>query len=402
MDALKKINWKQGKYILPLILYIPILFVGYFVIDLFHTEKADVPDKNLTTTEYLNPVLPEAQMKGDGIGNKYESMVKSYGKIDDYSAMENIDRNEEDEKETYDSRYTDDERNMLESEEAAKLAEMERQLQASAQKGNEIGEGQGVTDASRSQQREQDAMAELDRALAQARLQGQQATNVPAEVPADTGNLPSNKAEGTININERAVNGISEDDEAQEVVKKVKVTSDYFNTLAENDPEPNLIKAIIDEDVKAVDGSRVRLRLLDDIEINETVVPKGTYIYALMSGFGSQRVKGNIKSILINDNIIKVNLSLYDTDGLEGLYVPSSNFRETTKDVASGAMSNTSSLTSSSSTTGNSLIQWGNQAISNAVQKTSNAISKSIKKNTAKLKYGTFVYLINGKEKKNN
>ena len=402
MDALKKINWKQGKYILPLILYIPILFVGYFVIDLFHTEKADVPDKNLTTTEYLNPVLPEAQMKGDGIGNKYESMVKSYGKIDDYSAMENIDRNEEDEKETYDSRYTDDERNMLESEEAAKLAEMERQLQASAQKGNEIGEGQGVTDASRSQQREQDAMAELDRALAQARLQGQQATNVPAEVPADTGNLPSNKAEGTININERAVKGISEDDEAQEVVKKVKVTSDYFNTLAENDPEPNLIKAIIDEDVKAVDGSRVRLRLLDDIEINETVVPKGTYIYALMSGFGSQRVKGNIKSILINDNIIKVNLSLYDTDGLEGLYVPSSNFRETTKNVASGAMSNTSSLTSSSSTTGNSLIQWGNQAISNAVQKTSNAISKSINKNTAKLKYGTFVYLINGKEKKNN
>jgi conjugative transposon TraM protein len=254
----------------------------------------------------------------------------------------------------------------------------------------------------RSQQREQDAMAELDRALAQARLQGQQATNVPAEVPADTGNLPSNKAEGTININERAVKGISEDDEAQEVVKKVKVTSDYFNTLAENDPEPNLIKAIIDEDVKAVDGSRVRLRLLDDIEINETVVPKGTYIYALMSGFGSQRVKGNIKSILINDNIIKVNLSLYDTDGLEGLYVPSSNFRETTKDVASGAMSNTSSLTSSSSTTGNSLIQWGNQAISNAVQKTSNAISKSIKKNTAKLKYGTFVYLVNGKEKKNN
>ena len=117
-----------------------------------------------------------------------------------------------------------------------------------------------------------------------------------------------------------------------------------------------------------------------------------------MSGFGSQRVKGNVKSILINDNIIKVNLSLYDTDGLEGLYVPSSNFRETTKEVASGAMNNSSALTSSSTTTGNSLIQWGNQAITNAVQKTSNAISKSIKKNSAKLKYGTFVYLVNGKQ----
>ena len=408
MDILKKINWKQPKYMLPLIIYFPLLFVGYFVIDLFHTEKAEIPDNSLTTTEYLNPVLPDAKMKGDGIGNKYESMVKSYGKIDDLTAMENIDRNNEEEKESYDSKYTDEERQLLESQEAAKLAEIERQLQASAQKGQEIGQGNGMSEAdrlARSQQREQEAMEELNRALAQARLQGQQAMTPPTDSNVDNtpaNSQPSDKVEGKISVNERAVKGVSDDDEAQEVVKKVKVTSDYFNTLTENDPEPNLIKAIIDENVKAVDGSRVRLRLLDDIEINDIVVPKGTYIYALMSGFGSQRVKGNIKSILINDNIIKVNLSIYDTDGLEGLYVPSSNFRETTKDVASGAMNNSSALTSSSTTAGNSLIQWGNQAITNAVQKTSNAISKSIKKNSAKLKYGTFVYLVNGKEKKND
>lgn len=408
MDILKKINWKQPKYMLPLIIYFPLLFVGYFVIDLFHTEKAEIPDNSLTTTEYLNPVLPDAKMKGDGIGNKYESMVKSYGKIDDLTAMENIDRNNEEEKESYDSKYTDDERQLLESQEAAKLAEIERQLQASAQKGKEIADGSGMTEAdrlARSQQREQEAMEELNRALAQARLQGQQAMTPPADSNTDnapSNSQPSDKVEGKISVNERAVKGVSDDDEAQEVVKKVKVTSDYFNTLTENDPEPNLIKAIIDENVKAVDGSRVRLRLLDDIEINDIVVPKGTYIYALMSGFGSKRVKGNIKSILINDNIIKVNLSIYDTDGLEGLYVPSSSFRETTKDVASGAMNNSSALTSSSTTAGNSLIQWGNQAITNAVQKTSNAISKSIKKNSAKLKYGTFVYLVNGKEKKND
>jgi conjugative transposon TraM protein len=408
MDILKKINWKQPKYMLPLIIYFPLLFVGYFVIDLFHTEKAEIPDNSLTTTEYLNPVLPDAKMKGDGIGNKYESMVKSYGKIDDLTAMENIDRNNEEEKESYDSKYTDEERQLLESQEAAKLAEIERQLQASTQKGQEIANGSGMSEAdrfARSQQREQEAMEELNRALAQARLQGQQAMTPPTDSNVDNtpaNSQPSDKVEGKISVNERAVKGVSDDDEAQEVVKKVKVTSDYFNTLTENDPEPNLIKAIIDENVKAVDGSRVRLRLLDDIEINDIVVPKGTYIYALMSGFGSQRVKGNIKSILINDNIIKVNLSIYDTDGLEGLYVPSSNFRETTKDVASGAMNNSSALTSSSTTAGNSLIQWGNQAITNAVQKTSNAISKSIKKNSAKLKYGTFVYLVNGKEKKND
>lgn len=148
-----------------------------------------------------------------------------------------------------------------------------------------------------------------------------------------------------------------------------------------------------------MDGSRVRLRLLDDIEIGSVVMPKGSYIYAIMSGFGSQRVKGSVKSLLYKDELIKVSLSIYDTDGLEGLYVPSSSFRETSKEVASSAMSGNISMNQGSYD--NSLAQWGMQAIQNAYQRTTNAISKSIKKNSAKLKYGTFVYLVNGKEKNN-
>lgn len=413
MDIFKKINFKQPKYMLPLIIYIPLLATGYFIFDIFDTEVADIGNKNLQTTEYLNPELPDARVKGDGIGSKYESMLKSYGKIDDYSAVDNIDRNNEEEKEEYNSRYSDEERASLESEEAKKLAEMQEQLQKSAQKGKDLNNGTPMTEDERvalSQQREKDAMEELNRALAQARLQGQAATSPTPQSQEEqaqqsqqaqqTQQPSGGKVEGKVEINERSVKAIDEDEEAQEVVKKVKVTSDYFNTLCENEPEKKLIKAIIDENVKAVDGSRVRLRLLDDIEINETVVPKGSYIYAIMSGFGSQRVKGSVKSILVDDELIKVSLSIYDTDGLEGLYVPGSAFRETTKDVASGAMSGNMNMGTTSSN--NSLSQWGMQAITNAYQKTSNAIGKAIKKNSAKLKYGTFVYLVNGKEKKNN
>ena len=118
IQTLKKINWKQPKYMLPLIIYVPLLFVGYFIIDLFQTEKAEIPDSSMTTTEYLNPDLPDAKMKGDGIGNKYESMLKSYGRIDDYTAMNNIDRNNDEEKENYDSKYSDEERELLESQDA--------------------------------------------------------------------------------------------------------------------------------------------------------------------------------------------------------------------------------------------------------------------------------------------
>ncbi len=53
-------------------------------------------------------------------------------------------------------------------------------------------------------------------------------------------------------------------------------------------------------------------------------------------------------------------------------------------------------------TNNNNFAQWGMNAIQNAVQKTSNALSKAVKKNKVTLKYGTFVYLVNGREKQNN
>lgn len=381
MDIIKRINFRQPKYMLPAILYVPLLFASYFIFDLFHTEKAEIPDKTLQTTEFLNPELPDAQIRGgDGIGSKYENMARSWGKIQDYSAVDNIDRDEPaDNKEEYESQYTQDD--------IALLGEQEQEKALAAQ-------------AADAKKREQEALAELEKALAEARLRGQREV-MPSEADSTLSAIPPDtmvQAKGIIDEENRSVKAPAEDDKASEVVKKVKTSSDYFNTLAKDAREPKLIQAIIDEDIKAVDGSRVRLRLLDDIEINESVVKRGTYLYATVSGFSSGRVKGNISSILVNDELVKVSLSLYDTDGMEGLYVPNSSFRETSKDVASGAMSGSMSM--NTGTYGNSLAQWGMQAVNNAYQKTSNAISKAIKKNKVKLKYGTFVYLVNGREKR--
>lgn len=354
MELLKKINIRQGKYMLPLILYFPLLGAGYLFFDIFDTEVADIPNGNMQTTEYLNPELPDAQMRGDGIGGKYESMLKSYGKIEDLSAIDNIDRNQEDELEEYSSQYLEEERAKLQSEEARKLEEMQERLAQSAREGQELSTT-GLTDEvrlARNSQREQDTQDELERALALIRMQGMAGNAMPPEQSGETADGVQGKTEGQVNVNEAARHAISDEEEAGEVVKKLKVMSDYFNTLAQNEPEQSLIKAIIDEDIKAMDGSRVRLRLLDDVEIGGRVLPKGAYLYATMSGFGSQRVKGSIKSILIQDELVKVSLSLHDTDGLEGLYVPSSNFRETTKDVASGAMNGNMNMGSTTTPSG--------------------------------------------------
>ena len=382
MKLFEKINFRQPKYMLPAILYIPLLGASYFIFDLFNVQTAEIRDKSLQTTEYLNPELPEAQIKGgDGIGTKYENMAKSWGKIQDHSAIDNIERDEPNQVfEEYESQYT--------AEDLALLDEQKQEKESAAQ----------AADAAA---REQEALAELEKALAEARLKAQQEMQI---VPPDTAatepsHNPAVEIKGQIAEDSRSVSALSENDKANEVVKKTKPSSDYFNTLAQNETAPKLIKAIIDEDIKAVDGSRVRLRLLDDVEINESIVRRGSYLYATMSGFSSERVKGTINSILIDDELVKVSLSLYDTDGLEGLYVPNSQFRETSKDVAGGAVS--SNMNMNTGSYGSSLSQWGMQAVQNAYQQTSSAIGKAIKKNKVKLKYGTFVYLVNGRETKN-
>ena len=401
MELTKKIKFRGTKYVLPAILYPIILLTGYLFIEVFRTGKADIPDPSLQTTEFLNPTIPDAKVK-DGLEGKYESMRKSYGNIDDFSAVSNIEREDADaSKETYESQYSEDERPVAEEtverpDGSDRQREMEEQLRRSAERAAALQQQSGdypfpLTESERliqAQQREEALREELEAALEQIRQQSAaQVTGTPAAASA-----PAPKSGHAVTVP-------SDSDESFEVVRRIRQSSDYFHTVSENDPQPDLIKAIIDENVKAVDGSRVRLRLLDDVGIGSVTLPKGSYIYAIMSGFSSQRVKGTVKSLLLYDEIVRVSLSLYDTDGLEGLYVPSSSFRETAKDVASGAVGSNMSINQGSY--GNSLSQWGMQAVQNAYQRTSSAVGKAIRRNSAQLKYGTFVYLVNSREIRN-
>ena len=385
LQKLKKINFKQPKYILPLMGYVLILFVVYMIIDIANTDVKKVKDDGLQTTEYINSTIPDARLKGDGVGSKYENMTRQYGAVTDLSAVNTIDRNEEEKKEEYESKYSDDDIAIL-GDSSATSATIKPKPKPAKKAAKQ-------KPAPKRSQSEEEIYAELEKALAEARLQGAKAVSSVKD-NADTVKSAAGKGKGSTASAKPPV-ATANKDSIGEVVKKVRVNSDYFNTICDNEPESGLIKAIIDENIKAVDGSRVRLRLLDDVEVSGITLRKGTYLYATMSGFGNQRVKGTVKSVLVDDDIVKINLSIYDTDGMEGLYVPGSQFRDTAKDIASGAFSTSGDLGFTQSS--NSFTQMGIQAINNAFNKTSNAISKAIKKNRANLKYGTFVYLINDK-----
>ena len=187
----------------------------------------------------------------------------------------------------------------------------------------------------------------------------------------------------------------AEKNKAELVHKISDPNADKFNTVGQQDKidEP-LIKAMIDKTTKAHEGTRLRFKLLDDVSIKDLKLKKGTYLYGTVTGFGQQRVKATITSILIGNKFIKVNLSVFDNDGMEGFYVPESAFRDMMKDAGAQAMQQNISFDGgyNSGISGEAIAL---QALQNMYQSASSAVSANIRKNKARIKYNTIVYLVN-------
>ena len=173
-------------------------------------------------------------------------------------------------------------------------------------------------------------------------------------------------------------------------VSKAEGTAGNFNTVMPQQPD-DFIKVVIDENVTGYAGSRIRLRLLDDITVGKYLMPKDTYLYALISGFSGQRVTLSVRSILYNGKLLPVKLEVYDLDGLQGLYVPESAFRDFTKDLGDNTIQG---VTIDNGGTGTVAQQFAMSTVDKIFESTSSAIAGIIRKNKAKIKYNSYLYLI--------
>jgi len=170
------------------------------------------------------------------------------------------------------------------------------------------------------------------------------------------------------------------------VVKADQPTDDFNTVLPEK--RKDFISAVIDENITGYAGSRLRLKLLEDIKAGDILIAKGTYLFAQISGFSEQRVALSISSILFESKILPVKLEVYDLDGMPGLYVPSSSFREFTKDLGSNTVQG---VTIDGNSNGSQFLM---SSVDKIFQSTSSAIADLIRKNKAKLKYNSYIYLI--------
>ncbi len=160
-----------------------------------------------------------------------------------------------------------------------------------------------------------------------------------------------------------------------------------FNTVTKFKAEDN-IKAIIDQSVKVIAGARVRIKLLQDIYVGENIIPAGTFIYSIVTGFQTSRINLTITSINFNGTPLPVKLDVFDNDGYIGLYVPNSNFREFTKEIGTQSTQGLSSIQSSNGST-----DISSSLLSKVFTSSTNTVGKLISQNKVFLKADYIIYL---------
>lgn len=105
------------------------------------------------------------------------------------------------------------------------------------------------------------------------------------------------------------------------------------------DAEQNAIEAVIHETQTFVDGSIVKMRLLEDITINGATIPRGNFVFGKASLEG-ERLHIDINSIRKDNALFPVKLTVYDLDGMEGIHIPGAITRDVAKQSAENSLQN--------------------------------------------------------------
>jgi len=93
------------------------------------------------------------------------------------------------------------------------------------------------------------------------------------------------------------------------------------------------IEAVVHETQTLVNGSTVKLRLVNDIFINGVLIPKDQFVFG-MASLSGERLTISVSSIRYGNSLFAVDLTVYDLDGLDGIYVPGAISRDVAKTSA--------------------------------------------------------------------
>lgn len=400
-----KFDVRDKKIVIPIIIFVGV--IAFIILFYNPTEEAVVVDDNENTIK-TNVGDVSSQVAERDVEDKltsYDNLVRE--NRDKYTAIQELD---EDKQLAFsdDDVYTDEEK-----EEIRRLEENKQRRKMELKTGDtptyKSTRGYKNINNNLKDDTEDDDLAELISNMKAANENMNKQTNTEEEKPLNQYEemrkqylfLDSLQKANDPDIQSRKL-AEERDQRILEAIERNKLSRLTVGKLSYNEnfnsfkrkKEGEFIKAVIDEDITGYAGSRIRIRLLEDIYIGNQLMRKNNYLYALITGFNEQRVRLNIVSVMYENEILPIKLSVYDVDGMEGLYVPSSQFREFTKELGDASVQG---MSTNNIGTGEDQQQFFTSMMSRVFQSTSSAISKIIRQNKAKLKYNSFVYLVDDK-----
>lgn len=167
--------------------------------------------------------------------------------------------------------------------------------------------------------------------------------------------------------------------------KDLKSTGFYgIDNISQAD-DKNALEAIVHQDQTLVDGAVIKLRLLNDIYINGSLIPKDNFVFGIAS-LNDERLEIQINSIRNNKSLFPVKLEVYDMDGLPGIYIPGAISRDVAKQSADNSLQ-----LMELSTMGASLKA---QAAASGINAAKTLLSKKVKQVKVMVKAGYMVLLM--------
>ncbi len=169
----------------------------------------------------------------------------------------------------------------------------------------------------------------------------------------------------------------------------------FYSLDSENqqDEVQNTVDAVIHETQTIVNGSTVKIRLLNDIYIDGRLIPKDNFVFGIAS-LNGERLDITINSIRFKKSLFPVSLSVVDIDGMGGIYIPGAISRDVAKQSTDRAIQDLGFGTMSDNI--------GVQAAGAGLEAAKSLFSKKVKLIKVTVKAGYKVMLKDDKQKKEN
>lgn len=143
-------------------------------------------------------------------------------------------------------------------------------------------------------------------------------------------------------------------------VKKVPtVPTESLTPIDPLSAQASALKAVIDQKQKFRTGDKIQLRVIETGFYQQFSIPKNTLLYGICS-ISANRMQVTIPSINLNGKVIPSNLTVYDLDGMPGIYIDGA-YQDATKQAINQGLADAGNL-GLRNTLGNLSIRLGRKA----------------------------------------